>query len=103
MKVEKVKADVRFTLIEEFFYGNVLKCIKGACEQLIEGEVGAFSALYNVAEGEYTRELILKSSCCGKDTTTSYIAGVHFTIKDLVTFGVKKKVKGRQIWVMGLQ
>jgi hypothetical protein len=53
-------------------------------------------------EGEYTRELLLKLSCCGKDTCTSYVAGVHFTLKDLVTFSVKKKVKGRQIWVMGL-
>jgi hypothetical protein len=93
MKVEKVKTDVRFALIEEHFYGNFSKRIKGACEQLIEGE-GAFSALYNVTEGEYTRELVLKSSCCGKDTTTSYVAGVHFTLKDLITFGVKKKVKG---------
>jgi hypothetical protein len=101
MKVEKIKADVQFSLIEEHFYGNVLKPIKGACAQLIEGE-GAFSALYNVTEGEYTRELVLKSSCCGKDTSTSYVAGVHFTLKDLVTFGMKKKVKGHQIWVMGL-
>jgi hypothetical protein len=67
MKVEKVKADVQFALIEEHFYG--------------------------------TRQLVLKSSCCGKDTTTSYVAGVNFTLKDLVTFGVKKKVKGCQIGV----
>jgi hypothetical protein len=101
MKVEKIKADVEFALIEEHVYGNVLKCIKGACAQLIEGEC-AFSALYTVTEGEYTRELVLKASCCGKDTISSYVAGVHFTLKDLVTFGVKKRVKGRQIWAIGL-
>jgi hypothetical protein len=80
MKVEKIKADVQFSLIEEHFYGNVLKPIKGACSQLIEGE-GAFSALYNVTEGEYTRELVLKLSCCGKDTSTSYVAGVTSLLK----------------------
>jgi hypothetical protein len=102
MKVEKITADVRFALIEEHFYGNVLKRIKGACAQLIKGE-GAFSALSNVTEGEYTRELVLKSSCCRKDTSTSYVTGIHFfTLKDLVTFSVKKKVKGHQIWAMGL-
>jgi hypothetical protein len=103
MKVEKIKTDIQFALIEveEHFYWNVLKRIKGACAQLLEGE-GAFSALYNVTEDEYTRELILKLPCCGKETFTSYVAGFHFTLEDLVTFGVKKKVKGRQIWVMGL-
>ena len=60
-KVEKIKADVWFALIEEHIYGNPLKCIKGACMQLIDGE-GAFSTLYNVTEGEYTRELVLKAS-----------------------------------------
>jgi hypothetical protein len=60
-KVEKPKADFWFALIEEHIYGNPLKCIKGACMQLIDGE-GAFSTLYNVTEGEYTRELVLKAS-----------------------------------------
>jgi hypothetical protein len=86
--------------LRNIFYGNVLKRIKGACAQLIKGE-GAFSALYNVTEGEYARELILKTSCCGKDTISSYVAGDHFTLEDLVTFVLKKRVKGRQIWVMG--
>ncbi len=101
MKVEKMIPDVQFAQIGEHFDGNVLKHIKGACAQLIKGE-GAFSTLYNVTEDEYTRELVSKSSCCGKDTSTSYVAGVQFTLKDLVTFGVKKKVKGRQILAMGL-
>jgi hypothetical protein len=43
-KVEKSKADYRFASIEEHFYGNPQKCIKGACEMLVEGE-GLFKAL----------------------------------------------------------
>ncbi len=66
-KVEKIKADICFALIEEHYYGNVLKRIKGACAQLIKGE-GAFSALYNVTEGEYTRELALSCPVLGGRT-----------------------------------
>jgi hypothetical protein len=40
-KAEKLKADVRFALIEDHFHGNLDKRIQGACAQLIEG-VGAF-------------------------------------------------------------
>jgi hypothetical protein len=43
----------------------------------------------------------LKASCCRKDTSSSYVAGVHFSVDDLYTFGVDKKVKGRQLWLMG--
>ncbi len=99
--MKKTKSDVWFALIEEHFYGNPLKHIKGAFTQLINGE-GAFSALYNITEGEYTMELVLKASCCGNDTSSSYVAVVHFTLKDLFTFGVNKNVKGCQIWAMGL-
>jgi hypothetical protein len=45
---------------------------------------------------------VLKVSCCEKDTASSYVASVHFTVEDLHTFGVNKKVKGRQLWLMGL-
>jgi hypothetical protein len=99
-KVEKAKANLRFQLIEEHFYGNPQKRIKGACEMLLDGE-GPFAALYNVVEGDFDRELVLKASCCGKATSSSYVAGVHFTVDDLYTFGVDKKVKGRQLWLMG--
>jgi hypothetical protein len=99
-KVEKAKANLRFQLIEEHFYGNPQKRIKGACEMLLDGE-GPFAALYNVVEGDFDRELVLKASCCGKATSSSYVAGVHFTVDDLYTFGVGKKVKGRQLWLMG--
>jgi len=99
-KVEKAKANLRFALIEEHFYGNPQKRIKGACEMLLDGE-GPFAALYNVVEGDFDRELVLKASCCGKATSSSYVAGVHFTVDDLYTFGVDKKVKGLQLWLMG--
>ena len=50
---------------------------------------------------DFDRKLVLKASCCGKATSSSYVAGVHFTVDDLYTFGVAKKVKGRQLWLMG--
>jgi len=100
-KVEKTKANLRFALIEEHFYGNPQKRIKGACKMLLEGE-GPFATLYNIIEGDFDRELVLKASCCRKDTPSSYVAGVHFSVHDLYTFGVDKKVKCRQLWLMGL-
>jgi len=100
-KVEKVKADLRYSLIEEQFHGCMKKRIKGACSQLIEG-TGAFRLLYNVREGENDVELVLKPACCGKDTSTNFIAGVHFTEDDIRTFGRNKKVNGRALWAMGL-
>ena len=36
-KVEKAKADLRYSLIEEQFHGCIKKRIKRACSQLIEG------------------------------------------------------------------
>ena len=68
---------------------------------LLEGE-GPFAALYNITEGEFDQELFLKASCCGKDTSSSYVAGVHFSVDDLHSFGVNKKMKGRQLWLMGI-
>ncbi len=72
-KVEKSKADLRYA-------------------QLIEGS-GAFSLLYDIREGELNVELVLKTSCCGKDTSYSYIAGVHFTEDDVHFFWSQKKSK----------
>ena len=97
--MEKAKANLCFALIEEHFYGNPQKRTKRACEMLVEGE-GPFAALYNITEGEFDQELVLKASCCGKDTSSSYVAGVHFSVDDLQTFGVNKKMKGRQLWLM---
>jgi hypothetical protein len=59
-KVEKTKANLRFALIEEHFYGNPQKRIKGACKMLLEGE-GLFATLYNIIEGYFDRELVLKA------------------------------------------
>ena len=80
-KVEKAKANHHFALIEEHFYDNPLKCIKGACKMLLEGE-GPFAALYNIIEGKFDQELILKALCCRKDTAFLYVAGVHFSVED---------------------
>jgi len=100
-KVEKAKADLRYSLIEEQFHGCIKKRIKRACSQLIEG-TGAFHLLYDVREGENDVELVLKPSCCGKDTSTNFVAGVHFTEDDICTFGRNKKVNGCALWAMGL-
>jgi hypothetical protein len=100
-KVEKTKADLRYSLIKEQFHGCIQKRIKGTCAQLIEGS-GAFRLLYNVREGENDVELVLKPSCCGKETSSSFVAGVHFTENDIRTFGRNKKVNGRALWAMGL-
>jgi hypothetical protein len=100
-KVEKMKADVRFALIEDHFHGNDQKHIQGACAQLLEG-VGEFRLLYNCTEDETNVELNLKPSCCGKYYSSIYVAGVHFTVEDINTFGINKKIKGCALWAMGL-
>jgi hypothetical protein len=78
-------------MIDEQFFGSKQKRTKGACTQLIAGG-GAFCTLYNIIKGENNLELVLKPSCCGKDTSSSYVAGVHFTVEDIFTFGVNKKM-----------
>ena len=100
-KVEKLKVDLCIALIEEHFYGHPQKHIKGACKILIAGE-GPLRVLYNIIEGKTKTELVLKVSCCGRDTVSSYLAGVHLTVQDLITYGVNKKLKGHQLWAMGL-
>jgi hypothetical protein len=74
---------------------------QGIYTQLIEGS-GAFRLIYDIKEGELNVELVLKTSCCGKDTLSSYVAGVHFTEDDIRSFGLNKKVNGRALWAMGL-
>jgi hypothetical protein len=88
-------------MIKEQFFGSHQKRIKGACTQLIARE-GACHALYEITEGEHNLELVLMPSCCGKDTSLSYVTGVYFTAKDIFKFGVNKKVRGRALWAMGL-
>ena len=74
----------------------------GVCTQLVNGE-GPFRALYNLVEGEHTVELVLKPSCCGKDTASIYVSGTNFTVADIATFGSNNKLmQGRAICYMGL-
>ena len=68
---------------------------------MIEGS-GTFCLIYDVREGKNNVELVLNQSCCGKETSSSYVAGVHFTKDDIRTFGHNKKVNGRALWAMGL-
>ena len=100
-KVEAKKKEERHSLMEEVFYGSVPQRIKGAVHQLVDGD-GGFAALYDVSEGESGVERVLKVSCCGKHTTSRYIAGVHFTAKDLYSFGDGKQYTGRSLWELGL-
>jgi hypothetical protein len=58
--------------------------------------------LYNVTEGENGLERTLKGQCCGKDTSSNYIFGVHFMAKDSYTFGDGKQMSGRALWEMGM-
>ncbi len=44
--------------------------------------------MHNRTEGENNVELVLKPSCCGKDDSSIYVAGVHFTADDINTFGI---------------
>ena len=85
--------------IEEAFYGNDCKNVICACQQLVNGN-HAFANLYNIYEGEDGNELVLKSSCCGQDTTSNYVAGRYFTTEMLLTFSNGKPFQGRSIWNM---
>jgi hypothetical protein len=74
----KITDKLKFGFIEELFYGNPVKKIKGAHQQVIDGD-HAFAHLYNKHKGEDGVELTLKSSSCGIDTSANYVAGVHST------------------------
>ena len=101
-KVDNTKELPRCALIEDYFHGIKKKCIEGVCIQLVNGK-GPFCALYNLVEDEHTVELVLKLSCCGKETSSSYVVGVHFTVKDTATFGLNNKKMNRcALWDMGL-
>ena len=95
----KVTNKLKFGFIEELFYGNPGKNIKGACEQVIDGN-HTFLRLYHKHEGEDGMELTLKLSCCGDDTSANYVAGVHFTALHIYTYATGKHFSGRSIWMM---
>ena len=86
-------------MTEERFYGDPEKRIKGACEQLIDGD-NAFGFLYNIDEGENGLERTLKSFCCGSSTLSNYVAGVHFTV-EIISTKSQKKLNGRSLWRAG--
>ncbi len=81
------------------FFGNPGKTIKGACEQVIDGN-HAFSCLYHKHKGEDGMELTLKLLCCGVDMKANYVAGVHFTASHIYTYATGKLFSGRSIWMM---
>jgi hypothetical protein len=97
--VDKTSEKAKHAAIEEAFYGNVSKNIIGACQQLVDGD-HAFSVLYNTNEGDDGNIQCLKSSCCGEDTSSYYVAGRDFTAKSLETFSNGKPFQGRAIWKM---
>jgi hypothetical protein len=76
------------------FYGNPVKNIKGACEQVIDGD-HAFTHLYHKHKGEDGKKLMLNQSCCGVDTSGNYVAGVHFSALHIYTYATGKRFSGR--------
>ena len=95
----KVTDKLKFGFIKELFFGNPGKNIKGACEQVIDGN-HAFSCLYHKLKGEDGMELTLKLSCCGVNMSANYMAGVHFTALHIYTFATGKCFSGRSILLM---
>ena len=88
--------------MEESFYGDPRKKIKGAIHQLVDGD-NAFAALYDnpVVNENGIVERALKASCCGADRATHYVAGTHFTAEMLFTFTDGKVFIGRLLWGFG--
>jgi hypothetical protein len=86
----------RCAMTEERFYGDPEKRIKGACEQLIDGN-NAFGFLYNIDEGENGPERTLNSFCCGcgSATLSNYVPGVHFTV-EMIGIKLRKRLTGRR-------
>ncbi len=79
-QLEKVGKQQRDAMVCEQFYGYEAKNIKGACQQIIDGD-NAFKFLYDVVEAE-TRsgfERVLKPMFRGKQTTCAFVAGVDIT------------------------
>ena len=85
-----------YAMMEELFYGDPEKGIKGVCEQLIDID-NAFGFLYNVDEGENGPERTLNSFCCGcgSATLSNYVPGVHFTV-EMIGIKLRKRLTGRR-------
>jgi hypothetical protein len=101
LKCEKTNRAGTYALMEERFYGDPEKRIKGVCNQLIDGD-NAFGFLYNKHKGVKNGiKRTLKPMCCGNLTSTNYVAGVHFTAKMIGTKS-HKKLSGLSLWRAGL-
>ena len=99
LECEKTSQMGTYAMMEELFYGDPEKGIKGVCEQLIDID-NAFGFLYNVDEGENGPERMLISFCRGRDTLSNYVAGVHFTV-EIISTKSQKKLNGRSLWRAG--
>jgi hypothetical protein len=99
---EKKKMADKWKIMEESFYGDPRKKIKGAIHQLLDGD-NAFAALYDepIVNEKGILEWALKASCCGADTARHYVAGTHSTAKMLSTFTDGKFFIGRSLWGFG--
>jgi hypothetical protein len=84
LQCKKTKKAITHGLISEQFHGDDKKRIVGACQQLVDGH-NAFGFLYNISDGDSGPERTLKLLFCGNDTSTNYVAGVHFTVKMIAT------------------
>jgi hypothetical protein len=92
----------KWKIMEESFYGDPRKKIKGAIHQLLDGD-NAFAVVYDdpVVNEKGIVERALKASCCGTDTARHYVAGTHFTATMLSTFADGKFFIGRSLWGFG--
>jgi hypothetical protein len=91
-----IRRNSQSSIIEELFYGDPHKNIKGACQKLIDGD-HTFTLLYIKQKGEEGVTLTLKQSCCGKDMSANYVADIHFTTKMIYTYTTGKRCSGRSI------
>ena len=84
MEVEKTSKSNQEELVLEQFYGCLKKSIKGACQQIVDGDL-ALARHYDVVEKQSQEgvEKVLKPMFCGKDPSSTFVAGVHITIKML--------------------
>ncbi len=97
--MDKSSEKGKLKAIEEAFYGDASKNIIGACQQLVDGDQ-AFVNLHNNYKGDDGNERVLKSSCCGQDTTSNYVAGRDLKASMLLTFVNGKPFQGHTIWNM---
>jgi hypothetical protein len=89
LECKKPNREATYALMDERFNGDPQKRIKGACDQLVDGD-NCFAFLYNVGERESSPKCTLKLFCCGSDISSMYFAGVHFTTKMIGTKSNKK-------------